>query len=786
MSRAKTTLPQVHFSSVGEPPFAGRNPSRPYRRARPAGRAGNWSTASCRGSGAPGVPAGAPLVSTGGAGGAGRLAAARNLSPWGWGKDILLVLLLSLALRLALWPVLPRESLVSDEPEYLAASFWLAQGRGFSFYAEWPWLRPPFYLLFLAPFLRLFGPTLTPIRLAQMLLSLAVPLLVYLLGQEMMGRRIALPAGLLAALWSPLAFLPHLLLAENLFLPLLLAAVWLLVRYQKTQDLRRLLAGGGFLGLATLTRGLTLGFLPLATLWMGWQAWQGAGRSLRRGLLSAALLVGAVLLLILPWSAYNALRYGRPILVDTTGGYNFWLGTQGGQFQDAHQVHQTLLDLPDPASRQAYAYRQGWQAIAADPAGFWRARRTEVGQLLRINYGADERLLDGFVLGEVALPHLLVVFFLEDTAYLLLLPLAILGLVLRKSDPGRGLVLLWLGYSLLVAVGFFAIARFRLPLLPFLALYAAVGLVEGWPRVRQALRQGWSGALRLAAALVLVVTFGAVVFPSYAGPYPASTGATWLGLQGRVAAGHLERAARLLAAGDLEAARSALRPALAYRPNGMEPVVTALVLQAELLRAEGDEAGALALLEGQTFYQAILLRADILRGQGREEQARALMGGRDLDRRNPTSWAWEHLRPLPARRVDLGGDLDLGLVDGFYPPEREGESTFRWSEETAWVRFPAAGSGRPLLLHLRLRGWRPAGEPPARFCVGLEAGEEHCLAPSTDWEEVAVPLPAVPAGEDVVVYFHGNTFLAGPRDLLESGRLRFLGVMVDRMEVTER
>ncbi len=700
--------------------------------------------------------------------------------------DLAVVVGLALALRLALWWLLPRGSLISDEPEYLAAATWLARGHGFSFYAEWPWLRPPLYLLFLAPFVRLFGLDLTPIRLVQVGLSLLVPLLVYLLGRAALGRRVGLVAGLIAALWLPLAVLPHLVLAENLFLPLLLAAFGCLVRFQQERRPRWVLAGGSLLGLATLARGLTIGFLPLAALWvlLAGRRERPAGTRATVALRDAVLLITAALLVILPWSGYCSLRYGRPILGDTTGGYNFWLGTQGGQFHNLPEVNRVLLALPDPAARQAYAYEQGFRAIAADPAGFLHTRATELDQLLRINYSADERLVDGFVLGEVDVPHLLALFLLEDTLYVLLVPLALLGLLLRRGEAGRGLVLLWLGYSVLMAVAFFAIGRFRLPLLPFLAIYAAALLERPWrgPAVQGRARR-LDLVVRLAAAGLLGAAFWAIVLPSYVGPYPAASGSTLLGLQGRSAAASLAQAREAIAAGDLEHARTEIDRAATFRPDGTNPVPTAQVVLAEWHRARGEEESALAAVTGQNWYQARLLRGDLLRAQGRLDEARAEFGARDVQERNPTAWAWDHLRPPAGSTVDLGGGLDLGLVDGFHAPERDGEVTYRWSGEEARLRFLGAGTGRPQTLRLRLRGWRPEGEAPAEVIL-LAGGVEvaRFVAPA-EWTEVSAVLPTVPPGQDIVVALRSSAFPAGPRDLLLSGRLRVLGVMVDRAGV---
>lgn len=746
-------------------------------------------------------------------------------------RDLGIVLGVALTLRLALWWLLPRQQWVSDEPEYMAAAYWLAHGRGFSFYAEWPWLRPPVYLLFLAPFLRFFGLELAPIRAAQLLVSLSVPALTYLLGRATFGPRAARLAGLLAALWLPLAVLPHLVLAENLFLPLLLAGFLCLVRTPSAaHPARWAAAGGALLGLATLTRGLTVAFLPAAAGWLLIQGWKsrpgvaganhprargaggesaagpppGTGARRERGTLracgAALLFAGTAALVILPWTGYNSLRYGRLILVDTTGGYNFWLGTEGGQFPHVRDVHQALLEQPDPAARQTYAYRQGLAAIAADPLNYLRTRGTELGQLLRINYSADERLVDGFVLGQVSIPHLLALFLLEDSLYILLVPLAIAGLLLHRGEAGRGLTLLWLAYNLAVALAFFAINRFRLPLMPFLMVYAAAfgerpfrgpappGAKAEEPAPgedasgeRKMSRSFWP---RFVAALGLGLAFWVVALPSYAGPYPASAGATILGVRGRVAAGYLARAEEALAQGERDAAREALQPALAFRPDGTHPLGTAQVVLAAWQRAGGDAAGALRTLQGVDWYQAALLRGDILREQGDLDGARREFGDRQVIERDALPWAWEHLQPPAVQAIDVGGGLDLGLVDGFYAPEREGEITYRWSGATARLRFPGVGYGRQQVLRLHLRGWRPAGEPPAEVRLLVRGVEVGRFTLGADWQVVAAQLPiSVGEKEQVEVTLETAAFLAGPPDLLQTGRLRMLGVMVDGAQV---
>jgi hypothetical protein len=222
-----------------------------------------------------------------------------------------------------------------------------------------------------------------------------------------------------------------------------------------------------------------------------------------------------------------------------------------------------------------------------------------------------------------------------------------------------------------------------------------------------------------------------------------------------------------------------LQPALAYRPGGVDPAPTVQVVLAEWQVAGGDAAGALASLEGLAWYQAALLRGDILRAQGDLAGARREFGAREVTERDALPWAWSHLQPPAGQEVDLGGGLDLGLVDGFYAPEREGETTYRWSGATARLRFVQAGTGQPLTLRLRLRGWRPTEERPAEVVVLCAGAEVARFTAASEWQEVVASLPAVAPGQDIVVTLQTTAFLAGPQDLLQTGRLRMLGLMVD-------
>ncbi|HNP87163.1 MAG TPA: glycosyltransferase family 39 protein, partial [Kouleothrix sp.] len=197
-----------------------------------------------------------------------------------------LALALGLALRLALWGHLPRTGWISDEGEYFSAASWLAAGRNFGWYLGYLWTRAPLYPLFVAAHLRLFGETPTPVFASQMVLSLLNVVLVYALTRHLIpaNRQAATLAAVLMALYFPFAVYPQALLSETLFIALLLGAFLALAYAVAIDDRRpltaRLLAGqrsgqvrwlvlaGGLMGFATLTRSITLAFLPVVALWL--------------------------------------------------------------------------------------------------------------------------------------------------------------------------------------------------------------------------------------------------------------------------------------------------------------------------------------------------------------------------------------------------------------------------------------------------------------------------------------------------------------------------------------
>jgi 4-amino-4-deoxy-L-arabinose transferase-like glycosyltransferase len=748
-----------------------------------------------------------------------------------------IILLLGGLLRALTWGEIPRTGLISDEGEYLSAATWLAQGRGFSWYQHYLWTRAPIYPLFLALHLRLFGDDPAPIYLSQHLLSLANVLLTYALARRMLPmahRVMPLLAALLMAIYFPFVIYPQALLSETLFLTLLLSALLALAAAAERRTLPPLLLAGALLGVATLTRSLTLFFIPLAALWLAF--YSQPAETLRRRLLHAMTLLLCSAAVIAPWTLYNSRFYGGLVVIDTSGGYNLLLGAWTahdgvrrdaptrdfvlGLFPEQAQAPAaTCAPYPGPltaqADRQAAMTREGLCLIADRPLAFIQKSLAELVDLFQINYTGAERFTAGFTTGRLPPWYVAALFLLDDTIYVATLTLAALGwgLARRTMAPIGSLAGIWWLYNIAVAPLLFAINRFRLPLLPFAFIFAAFAIIALAGRIKRsraseqrtiAVKHRHYQTLCATLALALCTAAAAPYaylrpnaqsLPSYLGPYPSSLLSSQLALAARpryerteqlraaLRIGDAPTATQLLATNDLTTEAQRVAPALLAALEGRYADGIALLPDPAEIDQNGDAVAA-------------VVRGDLLRSMGEEAAARAAFTPRYVDSANPVEWAWEWLRPAPTSRIDLGGNLDLGYIAGCYLGEGDPAAggTFRWCTSGAQLRFPAAAAAAERTLALRVdgRGWAGYTTTPPQVNVlvgGVVAGSFtlDLAAP----QEVTLPLPPGDPGADVIITLRGPTFIPDARRYLSQqgeqvGQVHRLALRLDWVEIREK
>jgi hypothetical protein len=161
---------------------------------------------------------------------------------------------------------------------------------------------------------------------ANVVLSVVLVGLIFLLGRRLAGVRVGLVAAAATAVWPNLVFHSGVVLTETLFLVLfvLLFLVALATpAVARAPGRARLATVGVLLGLVGLVRPVSLVVAPLLLLlwWSG-----GVARAVRR----TALVAGATVLVILPWAVFSSVRMESPVLLSLNFGDNLCIGYREG------------------------------------------------------------------------------------------------------------------------------------------------------------------------------------------------------------------------------------------------------------------------------------------------------------------------------------------------------------------------------------------------------------------------------------------------------------------------
>ncbi len=250
---------------------------------------------------------------------------------------------------------------------------------------------------------------------------------------------------------------------ENLFFVLLLASVFFLLKFLDKPTNTNVLLTGFFLALTTLTRSVILPFVVLSILYLLYIHRQ------------KALLAGlAFILVVLPWVIRNSLLHHKLTGVETSMGYNLYLGyiPQGnGSFVFGPSLD--LLTIMDDAERDEVGIKMGVGFIKDQPERFLPLALNRLGFF----FGLEKRVLMYFysnnLLGYIPQPALL------TAASILLLPFVFVavfavfgGASLKRTPQAVLLALLFFAY-ILPHVLILAEDRFHLALLPYFAILAA-------------------------------------------------------------------------------------------------------------------------------------------------------------------------------------------------------------------------------------------------------------------------------------------------------------------------
>ena len=419
-------------------------------------------------------------------------------------RMLLVLTALGLAVRAAFLLLEPATRPVADERTWTNwAVESLATPRvGFSPLRTHMIFYPPVYPYFIAVPYALFH-TLEAAKWAQVVVgSLLIPAVGWV-GVRAFGARAGVLAAAVTAFYPDLVWFAAHFWSETVFLVLLWWAIERLMAGDASGSTRVAAAAGLLWGLAILTRETILYLTPVAAAWLAWRAERAGGA--RR---AAAFLLCATLVVV-PWTVRNWLEFRAFVPVATSGGLALF---QGNARLSREEVYQRYEAVHGRIEQYRFARREGWRAIgerqplwAFEKLGeqmprFWEADSLALIHIKRGAYGA--------VPPAMAVAAAVVVL----APYLVVLAGFVAGAALLPLDRRRVLLLgFLLGYNALHVVthGF---ARYRLPVMPVVFVFAAAAYVA-WRE--GALARPPAGVARRALAAALDVVLLLCLVPSF-------------------------------------------------------------------------------------------------------------------------------------------------------------------------------------------------------------------------------------------------------------------------------
>jgi 4-amino-4-deoxy-L-arabinose transferase-like glycosyltransferase len=391
-----------------------------------------------------------------------------------WGRHVAAMFLAALLVRLAAL-LIPHAIPVGDNALdiYLPSAQRILDGLGFNDATTREFSAVgPGYSYLLAGLFAVFGQNLFVARAAQALMDAGTAVFVFLLAERLACRRTAVAAFIGYALYPLAIHYTQQINSESLFTFAQAGALWVLCEALRRREARWFVLAGILFGLTALIRSsalvLALALVPIVAL---------TPREKLRGLAHAAALTAVALALVLTWGIRNHRVLGDFILLQTNSGSTFCHGADERTWTLAGRVayHEPIVRSLEPrgilkptSGRESEIDRWYWKAGIELYRIMWEQSPVSVGifflkKCLRVWY-ATEVGHSGPILGLIHFP---------------LLGLMLCGIMARR----RAIKVLDL--ALLITIGLYVaidvltlpMIRYLAPVMPYIIIYASVGVL---------------------------------------------------------------------------------------------------------------------------------------------------------------------------------------------------------------------------------------------------------------------------------------------------------------------
>lgn len=241
----------------------------------------------------------------------------------------------------------------ADAADYNKAAVQILQEHSYPLQGIQIFFRPPFYPLFLAMLYKLSFQNILLVKLVQALLGGGICYLIFLIAKIWFNEKTAVIAFILAAINPFFIQWTGFLQTEVLFLFLFLAAIYLLIKYDKTGLCRYLVFSSVIFAFSVLTRPVGLFIFPFLILFLAIRKNAGANTALRH----IAVFVLVFFCIILPWTFRNYKVYHEFILINNAQAIVFWGGN--------NEIYYKMLMANNAGEYNKYN-REFWNYLQAE------------------------------------------------------------------------------------------------------------------------------------------------------------------------------------------------------------------------------------------------------------------------------------------------------------------------------------------------------------------------------------------------------------------------------------
>jgi 4-amino-4-deoxy-L-arabinose transferase-like glycosyltransferase len=385
-------------------------------------------------------------------------------------------------------------------------------------------LRVPGYHLLVAITRVFFGREgyIVPIQLLQLIMTTVMAYVTYLIARSVYNEKTALIAGTLTAFYPVFTAYSFMLLTDLFFVFFTTIVFHRIALQPKLKSMRNTLLTGFLSGVWMMIRYLPLLFIPILGLWFAWLQRHDPRKAVAH--FTAFILMSSVL--AVPWSIAMSYRHGAMVLLTPTGIPNVirhftdtpeyrvdgWVVDFMVLGPEQDTIRLKCLTMPTvnkPSGVTCYVHEY-MKLVLEEPLWVLSKVNKNIRYFFAPDYQPIRTLRDNFKVNDKDFWRR--IYIIMSATYIAIFLLFLVGLVgLSKKisgiSPVEGIIILFILYTMVVHLTTLSSARYRLPITPFMIIYAAKAVEKPRETFKQIFKPKWKNLVLLAAILYFSAFF---------------------------------------------------------------------------------------------------------------------------------------------------------------------------------------------------------------------------------------------------------------------------------------